>query len=413
MPHLIISGGNGYLGEALVGAALGRGWQVTSLERRPKARGAARLRRLPWCLGDPLPAAVLDGRDAADTMIVHAAHEWDTAGGADDPNRAGTNALLHSSRALGIGRFVFVSSVSAREDALNVYGRLKWQLEERVSAEGGVSARVGLVYGGARRAQYGVLLRLAGMGLLPMIDPHRQVQPIHLSEVCAGLLSLAAARRLAHGVYVLAAPAAITFAEFLRTLARVVHRRRLLILPVPAAFALLAADLNHRIPFLPTVNRERILGLKGMQFVPSGEGLSEIGLVVGAMPLKLAGEPALRRRGLLGEARVLLSYVLGAPPPKRLLRHYVRALDASGAEDALALPPGVRRWPWLLRLAEPLRGPSALSQRLLLATRLAETSAVGTDRFFAYRGGRWGRLVRAGSALALDVLLLPLRRLRR
>lgn len=412
MPHLIVTGGNGYIGEALVRTALDRGWQVTSLERAPKSRGSGRLTRVPWKLGEAPPVSVLQQNPPADA-VVHVAHEWDTAGADDDPNAVGTGALLHVSVAAGIKRFVFVSSVSAREQALNVYGRLKWQLEQHVAAHGGVSARVGLVYGGARRAQYGVLARLTAMGVLPMIDPHREVQPIHLSEVCAGLLALAAAPALAHKVYVLAAPEPISFADYLRTLARVLHQRSLLVVPIPATVALLLCDLSRLVPFLPKVNRERILGLKGMRFVPSGELLAEIGLTVHDMAPTLYHEAPVRQRALIGEGAALLRYVLGARPPGRLLKQYVRAIEAAGEDEALALPPGARRWPWLLRAAEPLRGALALQRRLAVATRLAETSAAGTDRFFAYGGTRLGRLSRAGAEMALDLLALPFRLRRR
>lgn len=413
MSHLIVTGGNGYIGEALVRAALERGWHVTSLERRPKSSEAIRLRRLPWRLGEPLPPEARQGVPPPD-MIVHAAHMWDTGGGTADPNVVGTEALFHSSQAAGIGRFVFVSSVSARQDALNAYGRLKWRLEQLVSAHDGISARVGLVYGGPRRAQYGVLVRLAGMRALPMIDPLRDVQPIHLSEVCQGLLSLAAAPTLSRSVYVLAPPSAMTFADFLRTLARVVHQRSLLIVPIPAAIALFMADVSRRIPLLPKVNRERILGLRGMRFVPSREHLSEIGLVVNEMTANLQREPLIGLRHLVREGAALLAYVLGSRPPAPLLRRYVRGARASREGEVLALPSLARRWPCVLRCLEPLpRRATILSRRLGLATRVAEASAAGSDRFFAYGGTRLGSLAAAGGQLVWELLALPFRLMRR
>lgn len=412
MPHLVVTGGNGYVGAALVEAALARGWQVTSLERRPGPSRSPRLRRLAWRLGEPLPKAAFQVSPAPD-MIIHAAHLWDTSGEAGDPNILGTEALLRSWQA-ATGRFVFVSSVSARQDALNAYGRLKWRLEQVVSARGGVSARVGLVYGGPRRAQYGVLVRLAALGALPMIDPHREVQPIHLAEVCEGLLALAAAPTLSRAVYGLAAPEPMSFAAFLKTLAQVIHHRPLLIVPVPAALALLIADLSQRLPLLPKVNRERVLGLKGMQFVPCRDDLAELGLAVSAMDRRLRSERSICLRDLTRDGAAVLTYVLGAQPPASLLRRYIRAARAAREEDGPSLPPLTRRWPRLLRLAEPLPGQrAALSRWLALAIRLAETDAAGIDRFFAYRGTRWGAVATVGGQLALDLAALPFRLLRR
>jgi nucleoside-diphosphate-sugar epimerase len=413
MRHLVVTGGRGYIGQALVRAGLALGWHVTSLERRPSSSQEGRLRRLPWQLGEALPAALLQGTPPAE-MLIHVAHIWDTAGESDDPNRLGTDELFRSARAAGIGRFVFVSSVSARLDALNAYGRLKWRIEQSVSAQGGVSARVGLVYGGPRRAQYGVLARLTGMGVLPMIDPQKAVQPIHLSELCQGLLAMAGAATLSHPVYVLAAPTAVTFAGFLRSLARELHQRSLLIVPVPAAVALLICDVSQRIPFLPKVNRERVLGLKGMQFVDGGDGLSELGLAIEDIATNLRREPALRLRRLVREGAALLAYNLGVRPPAQLLRRYVRAVRASPDKAPIELSALSQGWPFLLRGVEPLHRQSTnFARRLELATRLAETSTIGTDLFFAYRGTRFRRLAGATVQVFLDLLALPCRLVRR
>ena len=115
----------------------------------------------------------------------------DLIGSIYSANFDGTSALLQACRAAGLGRFVFVSSQSARPDAANVYGRVKWRIEQVLAGDREVSARVGLVYGGPPRAMFGLLSRLtARLPVLPMIDPWREVQPIHIDEVCEGLLRL-------------------------------------------------------------------------------------------------------------------------------------------------------------------------------------------------------------------------------
>ena len=62
---------------------------------------------------------------------------------------------------------IFISSQSARRDALNLYGRMKWQIEQQIGDA--TSLRVGLVYGGPRKAMYGLLCRIATLPVLPMM----------------------------------------------------------------------------------------------------------------------------------------------------------------------------------------------------------------------------------------------------
>src|ERR1700720_3071095 len=134
-------------------------------------------------------------------------------------NLEGTRALLRASRALGLKRFVFVSSQSARADAANIYGRVKWRIEQELVSPGEVAARVGLVYGGGPLGMFGLLTRLAARApILPMVDPWRGVQPIHIDEVCLGLLRLVESDEV--GWVGVASPESVPFGSFLRILAQ-------------------------------------------------------------------------------------------------------------------------------------------------------------------------------------------------
>jgi nucleoside-diphosphate-sugar epimerase len=255
--HILVTGASGYIGSRLVKIALDEERAVTILGRsdRKTSPGA---RYVKWELGTDLPDLRL-GENR--TAILHLAHDW-TDRDEDGVNHRGTRILLASARRLGAGRFVFASSVSARADALNAYGRIKWRIEQLLDGADTVAARVGLVYGGPRRGMYGLLLKLVSLTpVLPMVDPWRLVQPIHVDEVCRGLLALADGE--ATGWKGLAGPVPITFAEFLKTLAREAWAASLIVPPIPLRLALLGASVASRLPFGATVDRERVLGLAG------------------------------------------------------------------------------------------------------------------------------------------------------
>lgn len=404
--HLILTGADGYIGSRLLARALSQGFSVSLLSRRSAEPQQDRVRRLPWTLGAKLPPAALDPTvPAGQQALIHLAHDWsDTRPGPAEgtANFDGTSALLQACRAAGLGRFVFVSSQSARPDAANVYGRVKWRIEQVLAGDREVSARVGLVYGGPPRAMFGLLSRLtARLPVLPMIDPWREVQPIHIDEVCEGLLRLAAGT--GGGWCGLAGPAGVPFGDFLRSLARELHGRRLRILPIPLRFALLACDILGRLPFGPKPDRERILGLAGTRPMECAAHLRALDLTVAPLADGLRREPA-SRKAMLAEGRALLAYVLRARPGRALLVRYVRALDGAGPMPLNGL---LRRVPRLLCLAEACAAGTPLAQRLALAVALAEASPEGEHALAA--GSRTTRLGWLACDFALDAVLLPFR----
>jgi hypothetical protein len=352
------------------------------LGRRPGPPGT---QLVPWTLGDPLPAGIdVSGK----TALVHLAHDW-RAG--EQGNVAGTETLFAGARDAGIATRVFISSQSARREALNLYGRMKWQTEQRIADA--TSLRVGLVYGGPRQAMYGLLCRLTGPPFLPMIEPARTVQPIHLDEVVRGIL--AAADRRASGVLALAGPDQVPFGDVLRALALAFGGKRLRILPIPLRFALLACDVSARLPLFPTVDKERVLGLAGTEPIDSALDLARLGLDVQPIAIMLPREPA-GRRAVLAEARAFLRHT-GIRPTPALLRRYARALP----DGAIARPH------WALRWREPLGAASPLGRRLRIAARIAEASAPGEEMLAA--GSRAGRLLRLCLEGAFEIALLPTR----
>jgi nucleoside-diphosphate-sugar epimerase len=406
--HVIITGGTGYIGRRVATAALARGYTVTVLSRSAAALPRGAVHRA-WALGEILPEDSLDvALPAAAQAVIHLAHDGRnpsmTAGNEGGLNVAGTRKLLDSSRQHGIGRFVFVSSQSARADAANIYGRVKWSIEQALDRPGEVAARVGLVYGGPPHAMFGLLCKLTARApILPMIDPWREVQPIHIDEVVEGLLRIVECGGT--GWVGLAAPQSLPFGRFLQILAREFHGKSLPILPVPLSLALLACEATARIRLLPMVDCERVLGLAETRVMDCADQLRALGLTIVPLEAGLRRERN-SRKAILAEGHALLRYVLGAPPGPTLLRRYARSVAAAG-DGALPLSRLFRGAPTLLRLADPLANRTPLSYRLRLASTLAETSPQG-ERMLA-AGSRGSRLAALAAQLALDGLALPVR----
>src|SRR5262249_53124378 len=149
----------GYIGARLVERARQRGCEVVILG---SALPGSDVTAIPWRLGEgPRLTAFLGA-----TAVVHLAHDWasDSLHGTrpENANLAGAQILASTARGGGLSRFVFASTTSARPEALNAYGRIKYAIEEQLKAlpwsEGRIfCARIGLVYGGPERGQYGLM----------------------------------------------------------------------------------------------------------------------------------------------------------------------------------------------------------------------------------------------------------------
>lgn len=393
----LVTGSSGYIGERLVRFLTAQGVTVVTLARKPSAqRGVI---HIPWCMGDPVPADAMAGVQA----VFHLAHQWSSTGPLDgDVNVRAGKALLEAARAAGVDRFIMGSTVSARHDALNRYGRLKAAMEALLDRPGELAARIGLVYGGPAKSQWGVLLRLTALPALPMLDPGKAVQPIHLDDLCQALIAMAGLDQPQQRIYPLADPNPLAFGDFLRATANSKHGHALPILPIPSRIALWLVDLAAHIPGLPRVDRERILGMMGLPVLESDAALAELKLNPRPLEQGLALEPAEARRRLLREARTILVAVGGKPVPPGLMIRYVRGVCQFEGGTPIPLPPSP-----LIPACEAIGAPQApLNRRLALAARVIEASPLVSR--FAPRGrmATLGRLVRVGLR---EACLLPIR----
>lgn len=369
--HIIVTGGTGYIGARLAEMAASLGKTAVTLGRQNASKNT-----IKWVLGDALPQCDVPWMT---TAIIHLAHDWNDR---DETGRnyLGTKILLESSRAKGAARFIFVSSQSARPDSVNAYGRIKYNIEQFITGADAASIRVGLVYGGSAKGLYGLILKLISkLPILPMIEAKRAVQPIHIDDVCRGLLLYAESD--VTGWHGLASPQPITFENFLKKLAREIYHRRLIVFPVPLALALLGCKIIEKIPFLPHVDRERILGLAGVQLLECADDMQALGINVKST--EIAPKPlAIKRRDLILEGKILCAYLLGQKPGFSIIKRYVRSV--ANLEDAgiqVKLPHIVTFWPWLLNVIEPFNAETRLGLRLRIAATLVENTSQGARIF--------------------------------
>ncbi|MDQ1158832.1 uncharacterized protein YbjT (DUF2867 family) [Sphingomonas sp. SORGH_AS 950] len=129
-----VTGATGFVGRAVVDRAAGSGLALRALTRRAQPSRAG----ITWIAG------ALDKPDSLATLVEGADAVLHIAGVVNAPDREGfvagnidgTRAMVEAAKAAGIRRFVHVSSLSAREPDLSVYGWSKRQAEDVVTESG-------------------------------------------------------------------------------------------------------------------------------------------------------------------------------------------------------------------------------------------------------------------------------------
>jgi uncharacterized protein YbjT (DUF2867 family) len=185
---LALTGGTGFVGQAVLDEAARRGVTVRALARR----GQEERTGVEWVRGDLADRAALAALVAGAEAVLHVAGVVN----APDPagfhlgNVAGTEALIEAADAAGVRRFVLVSSLAAREPELSRYGESKHRAEQVVQASGldWTIVRPPAIYG-PRDREILDMFRGATWGVVPM-PPNGRASMIHVDDLARLLLAL-------------------------------------------------------------------------------------------------------------------------------------------------------------------------------------------------------------------------------
>lgn len=184
-----VTGATGFVGQAVLDAAGLRGLALRALTRKPPDAARTGIQWISGSLADESALAELvRGAEA----VIHVAGLTNTPDPAEfeTANVAGTKALLDAAWAAGVRRFVFVSSLSAREARLSAYGASKATAEELVAASGfdWTIVRPPAVYGPRDRDMF-ELFRSARYCFVPL-PPRGHTSIIHVDDLAELLLAL-------------------------------------------------------------------------------------------------------------------------------------------------------------------------------------------------------------------------------
>ncbi len=187
MKTVALTGATGFVGRVTLDRLLEAGWTVRALTRRdqPQRTGVTWVR---GSLDDTASLASLcEGADA----VLHIAGVVNApdAAGFEAGNVTGTAKMLATAKGAGIKRFVHVSSLSAREPQLSVYGSSKLRGEKLVGTSmlDWTIIRPPGVYGPGDTEMFD-MFRMAAKGFV-LLPPKGRVSLIHVDDLARLLVA--------------------------------------------------------------------------------------------------------------------------------------------------------------------------------------------------------------------------------
>lgn len=191
-PVIALTGATGFVGQSVIEEAVRAGYHVRALTRREQGPNPLLDPHVTWVRGELRDTASLSLLTRGAEAIIHVAGVVNApdAAGFEAGNVAGTLNLIETAVVKGIARFIYVSSLSAREPQLSAYGASKARAEKLVMASPleWTIVRPPAIYGPRDKEMF-ELFRAARWGLVPVPRDGR-ASMIHVEDLARLLVAL-------------------------------------------------------------------------------------------------------------------------------------------------------------------------------------------------------------------------------
>ncbi|HYH74664.1 MAG TPA: NAD-dependent epimerase/dehydratase family protein [Candidatus Saccharimonadales bacterium] len=279
-PTIVITGANGFVGSTLVTHFASKGWTVRGLVRNP-AKLTAPAKNVTYHqyeLGTPFDDAVCKGAD----YIVHTAYvKYDRQHpDALQANTTGAEQLRVVARKHHT-KLVFLSSMSAHEQAVSVYGKQKLAIEQLFDGPGDAVLRCGLIIGNG-----GIVQEMVGFlrtkRMVPLVDGGKQpLQIIGIADLAAVIQNICT--KDLSGRFTVANPHVYEYKALYETIGKTLGVK-LLFVPVPFIVLLTAIRALTLLRLPLPVGEDNLWGLKMLRAADNADDMRRIGVQAADLP---------------------------------------------------------------------------------------------------------------------------------
>jgi NADH dehydrogenase len=270
--RVLVTGASGFVGSAVIDQLLARGFAVTALVHRRLPGASAQIRTVTGGIFDP---RALDDACSGCDAVIHLVGII-----AEKPSRGmtfqrihvlGSKNVIDAARRNGISRFVHMSALGTRPDAVSTYHKTKFEAEEYLRNSGleWTIFRPSLIHGA-----HGEFMRMEAKWARMQAPPFLFMpyfgaglfgtggagilQPIHVNDVARAFVDALEKRRTIGEVYPIAGPDKITWPQLHQICSQAIVGRRRLTAHIPAWYARLIASIPGLRAILP-FNRDQVI----------------------------------------------------------------------------------------------------------------------------------------------------------
>ena len=233
--RVLVTGATGFVGREIVRQLHEAGHSIRILAHRPNSAGAQEaITRYGAEVhpGDVLEAASLDGAVNGVEAVIHLVGIISEVGEStfENVHVRGTGNIVTATRQAGATRFVHMSALGTRPNAVSRYHQTKWVAEDIVRQSGldFTIFRPSLIYGPQDQFinLFARMIRFSPVVLL-MGSPRARFQPVPVEVVATAFVRSLGQPKSIGQTYDLCGPDALTLSEIVDQLMDVLQRRRL------------------------------------------------------------------------------------------------------------------------------------------------------------------------------------------
>ncbi|MFC2166797.1 NAD-dependent epimerase/dehydratase family protein [Acidobacteriota bacterium] len=230
--NIFITGINGFIASHLAHFLSGQGQTIDGSTSKPHTQISNSCLRHIYSqkLGDSVDESIFQDVEA----VIHCAYDFEPESRAK--NIQGTTAIAEAARNQGVQKQLFISSLSARPDAVTEYGKAKYEIERYFLQHEGIVIRPGTVLG--EGGVFGKIIELMKKyPVLPLPNGGKsQMYLIGIDDLCTSIAEIL--NRKAPLEFNLYYPEKPTLRTILTQIKSILQRNVKLI-PFPASFLLL------------------------------------------------------------------------------------------------------------------------------------------------------------------------------